>query len=56
MQKEGGMDAEVAQLIIIAVVALMALALAWSREALFFSVFFAIAVAIALSEAVHRSL
>ena len=52
----GRMDAKVVQLIIIAVVAFLALVLAWRFDHNYFAIYFATVAAIALGEAVHRSL
>jgi hypothetical protein len=49
------MDTDVRQLASIAVIACCGLALAWSHEADFFAICFAIAAAIAIVEAARRS-
>jgi|ERR1700756_1696753 hypothetical protein len=54
-QERGAVDAKVRDLALIAGVACFALMLAWSYEADFFAIFFATAAAIAIIEAVRRS-
>ena len=53
---EHGLDANVRDLTMIALVSLFSLGLAWAYEADFFAMFFAAAAAIAGVEAVRRSL
>ena len=50
-----GRDADVKELVLISIIACVGLALAWSYEADFFAIFFAAAAAIAIVEAVRRS-
>ena len=49
------MDAHVKKLVLISVIACLGLGLAWFYEADFFAIFFAAAAAIAIVEAVRRS-
>ena len=51
-----GMDAKTKELVLISLLACLALAMAWRFDADLFAIFFAIAAAIAIGEAVHRSL
>ena len=50
------MDAMVKELTLVSVVAVLALGLAWSQEQEVFATFFGVAAAIAIVEAVRRSL
>jgi len=50
------MDAKTKELTLIALLASLGLGLAWHVEQDYFAIYFATAAAIAISEAVHRSL
>jgi hypothetical protein len=50
------MNTKTKELVLIALLASLALALAWQVEQDYFALFFATAAALAIGEAVHRSL
>ena len=52
----GGRDPKTRELALISILACLGLVLAWRVEAEYFAMFFAVAVAIAMTEAIHLSL
>jgi hypothetical protein len=56
MQGQSGMNTKTKELALIALLASLALGFAWRFDHDYFAIYFATAAAIAISEAVHRSL